>query len=275
MRKNRSASGCSAFIRWYCCIAGVAVGEAAGTPQYTGSRAAVRPLAPGEARLLSSRALRVIAVDTSSERSSVALVEGGEIRGEVRLATSVPSIAVVPAVELILRSLGLAASDVEGFAVTLGPGSFTGVRVGLSTVQGLALGSGRPCVGLSTLDVLAAGIAGEADSLVVLADAFRDEVFVGRYDRNARALAPPSRERPDAVLASLPAESVLTGDGARRYESLVRAALPRARIAQPDAFLAGRLGRLAEPRLEKGEGVSAADLRPLYLRDADVRPSRP
>jgi tRNA threonylcarbamoyladenosine biosynthesis protein TsaB len=219
--------------------------------------------------------LRIIAIDTTSERSSVALVEAGETRGEVRLATSVPSVVVLPAVEFLLRSCGLAASDVEGYAVTLGPGSFTGVRVGLSTVQGLALGSGRPCLGLSTLDVLAAGIAGEADSLVVLVDAFREEVFVGRYDRDARPAAPPSRERPDTALAGLPAESVLTGGGARRYESLVRERLPRARIVHQEPFLAATLGRLAEPLLEGGGGVSAAALRPLYLRDADVRPSRP
>ena len=205
----------------------------------------------------------------------MALVEGGQTRGEVRLVTAVPSIAVLPAVDLVLRSLGLGAADVDGYAVTLGPGSFTGVRVGLSTVQGLGLGSGRPCLGLSTLDVLAAGIAGQADHLVVLADAFRDEVFVGRYDRDARPVAPPSRQRPEAVLADLPAQCVLTGDGARRYEGLVRERLPGARIVAGDPFLAAALGRLAEPLLEGGGGVSAAELRPLYLRDADIRPSRP
>jgi tRNA threonylcarbamoyladenosine biosynthesis protein TsaB len=219
--------------------------------------------------------LRVIAVDTSSERASVALVDGGETRGEVRLVTALPSVVVLPAVELVLRSSGLTASDVEGFAVTVGPGSFTGVRVGLGTVQGLALGSGRPCLGVSTLDVLAAAVAGEADSIVALVDAFRDEVFVGRYDRDARALTPPTRERPDVVLARLPAGSLLTGDGARRYESLVRAVRPGARIVHREPFLAALLGRLAEPVLAKGGGVSAAELRPLYLRDADIRAARP
>jgi tRNA threonylcarbamoyladenosine biosynthesis protein TsaB len=219
--------------------------------------------------------LRVIAVDTSSERASVALVEGGEARGEVRLATTLPSVTVLPAVDLLLRSCGLTASDVDGYAVTVGPGSFTGVRVGLSTVQGLGLAAGRPCVGLSTLDVLAAGVAGEADSLVVLVDAFREEVFVGRYDRDARPVAAPTRARPDSALAGLPPGTVVTGDGAWRYESLLRQMLPQARLVRGDPYLAARLGRLAEAALERGEGVPAASLRPLYLRDADVRPSRP
>ncbi|HET9317915.1 MAG TPA: tRNA (adenosine(37)-N6)-threonylcarbamoyltransferase complex dimerization subunit type 1 TsaB [Vicinamibacteria bacterium] len=217
----------------------------------------------------------MIAVDTSSERSSVALVEGGESRGEVRLVTSLPSVAVLPAVDLLLRAAGLQPGDVDGYAVTIGPGSFTGVRVGLSTVQGLALGSGRPCVGLSTLDVLAAGVAGESDCLVVLVDAFREEVFVGRYGRDARPTAPPTRARPEAALAGLPAGTVVTGDGAWKYEALVRERLPDARLARGEGFLAARLGRLATAALEKGEGVTAAALRPLYLRDADIRPSRP
>ena len=205
-------------------------------------------------------ALRVIAVDTSSERSSVALVEGGEPRGEVRLVTSLPSVAVLPAVDLLLRAAGLQASDVDGYAVTVGPGSFTGVRVGLSTVQGLALGSGRPCVGLSTLDVLAAGAAGESDCLVVLVDAFREEVFAGRYDRDARPTAPPTRVRPEAAIAGLPAGTVVTGDGAWKYEALVRERLPDARLARGERFLAARLGRLATAALERGEGVTAAAL---------------
>jgi tRNA threonylcarbamoyladenosine biosynthesis protein TsaB len=218
--------------------------------------------------------LRVIAVDTSSERASVALVENGAIRGEVRLVTAIPSVAVLPAIEFLLRSAGLAPTDVEAYAVTLGPGSFTGVRVGLSTVQGLALGSGRPCVGLSTLDTLAAGIAGEGDDLVSMVDAFREEVFLARSDRAARPVTPPSRVAPAAALAALPPEAVLTGDATLRHAALIRDALPRARVvAQP--FLAGTLGRAAEPLLASGHGVSAAELRPLYMRDADVRPSRP
>ena len=111
---------------------------------------------------------------------------------------------------------------------------------------------------------------------MVLADAFRDEVFVGRYERDARPLSPPSRERPEAALRGLPEDSVLTGGRC----TAVRGPRARSRFRAPVSssgmpFLAGMLGRLAEPLLEAGGGVSAADLRPLYLREADVRPSRP
>jgi tRNA threonylcarbamoyladenosine biosynthesis protein TsaB len=217
----------------------------------------------------------VVAVDTSSERASVAVVQAGEVRGEVRLDTQVPSVAVLPAVEFLLRSLGLTPSDVDGYAVTLGPGSFTGVRVGLSTVQGLALASGRPCVGLSTLDVVASLIAGQADTLVALIDAFRDEVFVRRYDRGARPLGPPSREAPEAALAGLAGTCAIAGDGARKYAALVQRLLPDAHVGERAPYLAAALGLRAEPLLVAGEGVEAGALRPQYLRDADVRRSKP
>src|SRR5689334_21377008 len=105
--------------------------------------------------------MKVLAVDTTSERESVALADDAVVLAEVRRRqVGRPSVHVLPALEFLLRSAGLAAADVEAYAVTLGPGSFTGVRVGISTVQGLALASGRPCLGVSTLDLLARQIEG-------------------------------------------------------------------------------------------------------------------
>src|SRR4051812_29396863 len=118
--------------------------------------------------------MRVLAVDTTSERESVALADGGVVVAEVRLRTAeVPSRRILPAIAFVLESAGVAAADVEGYAVTVGPGSFTGIRVGLSTVQGLALAAGRPCLGVSTLDIVAALARGEAPTLVPMIDAGR------------------------------------------------------------------------------------------------------
>src|SRR3990172_12724152 len=95
---------------------------------------------------------------------------------------------VLPAVELALRGLGLDVSALDGFAVTTGPGSFTGLRVGISTVQGLALAAGRLCVGMSSLDVLALAATDRAPTVVALVDAFRDQVFSGVYAGDGRPL---------------------------------------------------------------------------------------
>lgn len=218
--------------------------------------------------------MRILAVDTSGEDGSVALVEGGVARGEVRLRPPVGhSLTLLPSIEFLLKALGLSPLDVEGYAIALGPGSFTGVRVGLGTVQGLALASGRPCLGLSNLDVLAARIAGEADCLVAIVDAYRDEVWTRRYDRQALPLGPAVRQAPAEALAGLPASTALTGSGTVRYAALVSERAAQARVPSRSPYLARTLGILAEPRLSAGEGVAPDALRPVYLRDADIRVS--
>lgn len=220
--------------------------------------------------------MRVLAVDTTTERGSVALTEDDSVRGEVRLASSEGhSRHLLPAVDFLLQSLGLRASDVDGFAVTTGPGSFTGLRVGLSTVQGLALGAGKPCLGASALDVLAVRNAGAAPSIVALVDAYRGEVYGASYDGEGRMLGRASVERPEALVARAPEVAAFVGDGAQRHRELILSLRPRALFPARSLFLAGTLGRLAAPRLARGEGVPPAELRPLYLREPDIRRSAP
>ena len=216
--------------------------------------------------------LRVLAVDTTTDRGSVAVVSGGEIAGEVRLRTGMGhSRRLMPAVAFLLDGLGLAASDIEGYAVTAGPGSFTGLRVGLSCVQGLALASGRPCLGLCTLDVLAARIAGTAPTLVAVMDAYRGEVYACVFEADGRRRSDPVTALPAAAFAGLPAGTAFIGNGAARYRDEIRAVVEDARFPSRSAFLAGTLGLLAEPRLAGGGGVAPAELRPLYLRGTGAR----
>jgi tRNA threonylcarbamoyladenosine biosynthesis protein TsaB len=216
--------------------------------------------------------VRVLAVDTTTERGSVALTENDSVSGEVRLASPEGhSRRLLPAVDFLLQSLGRRPADIDGFAVTTGPGSFTGLRVGLSTVQGLALGAGRPCLGISALDVLAARIAGVATASVALMDAYRGEVYGAVYDEAGRMVGAASVERPEALVARTPEVAAFIGDGAQRHRELILALRPRALFPVRSLFLAGTLGRLAVPRLKRGEGIAPAELRPLYLRKPDIR----
>jgi tRNA threonylcarbamoyladenosine biosynthesis protein TsaB len=206
-------------------------------------------------------------VDTTTERGSIAVVSGGEILGEVRLrAGKGHSRRLMPAIAFLLDSLGFAGSDVEGYAVTAGPGSFTGLRVGLSCVQGLALASGRPALGLCTLDVLAARIAGAAPTLAAAMDAYRGEVYACLFEADGRRRGDPVTASPADAFAGLPNGAAFIGDGALRYREEIRAAVPDARFPARSLFLAGTLGLLAEPVLAAGGGVAPSELRPLYLR---------
>jgi tRNA threonylcarbamoyladenosine biosynthesis protein TsaB len=164
----------------------------------------------------------ILAFDTATERATSALVDDGEVLGE-RVSRAATLLADVDA---LLRQAGAHQRDVSALALGTGPGSFTGIRIGLAVARGLALALGVPAAGVSTLDALAAGAPGATPVI----DAKRREVFVP----GPRALAPADLD--------LTAGTVCVGDGAVRYRDLLEQAgadvppddderhLPRARF---------------------------------------------
>jgi len=220
--------------------------------------------------------LRIVAVDTTTPRGSVALVEDGESRAEVRVgAADRHSRWLVGAIALVVEGLGLAPEDVDAWAVATGPGSFTGLRVGLSTVQGLALAASRPCVGLSSLEALAALARGSAPTIVALVDAFRDEVYSGVYEADGRPRGEPRVGPVEAVLPGLAGRVAFVGDGAHRFRARIEAGRSDAIFPPVEPWLAATLGRLATARLAAGGGIAPEALRPSYVRGADIRKAIP
>jgi tRNA threonylcarbamoyladenosine biosynthesis protein TsaB len=192
----------------------------------------------------------ILAFDTATEIATSALVADGEVLGE-RVSRAV---TLLEDVDALLRQGGAHQNDLEALAVGIGPGSFTGVRVGLATARGLALALDLPVAGVSTLDALAAGAPGATPVI----DARRREVFV--LQAQPRVLAPGELE--------VAAGTVCVGNGAVRYRTVLEAAgaeippddderhVPRARF---HAQLARNFG-------------PAEAVEPLYLRlpDADT-----
>jgi tRNA threonylcarbamoyladenosine biosynthesis protein TsaB len=178
------------------------------------------------------------------------------------------------AVAFLLEGLALAPGEVEGYAVAAGPGSFTGLRVGISTVQGLALAGDRPCAAISALDALAARAAPFPGGIVALMEAHRGEVFGAVYDGSGRARGEPQASPLAALLERAPGAAAFIGDGAERYRAEILAARPDAVFPDRGLFLAGTVGRLGEALLEAGQGIAASELRPLYLREASIRKAR-
>jgi tRNA threonylcarbamoyladenosine biosynthesis protein TsaB len=216
--------------------------------------------------------VRVLALDTTTPRASVALLDALQVIEERAVSDTGHSRWVLPAIERLLASRGLGPASVELFAVTTGPGSFTGLRVGLATAQGLALASGRRCVGVPTLDVLAHTARGTAPRIVALMDAFRGEVFCGVYDQDARPAGEPRVGPLAAMLEELPRASAFVGDAAASQRGAIEAAVPGALFPGTGGFLAAELARMA---LEPGRAaVEPRELRPLYLRGAHIRPAR-
>jgi tRNA threonylcarbamoyladenosine biosynthesis protein TsaB len=213
----------------------------------------------------------ILAVDTTTKRASVALTDDEELRCEVRLTSESHSRHLLPSIEFLLAQAGVQVAAVEGYAVAAGPGSFTGLRVGISTVQGLALAAAKPCAGVSALDALAALARGAAERVVAVMDAYRSEVYAAVYDGEAKPVAPAALTTPQALAARIDMPAAFIGDGAMRYRPEIEAALPGARFPARDLFLAAEVGRLAARRFAAGGGDVPSALRPLYLRDADVR----
>jgi tRNA threonylcarbamoyladenosine biosynthesis protein TsaB len=145
----------------------------------------------------------ILAFDTATDVATSALVADGEVLGE-RVSRAV---TLLEDLDALVRQAGARTADVEALAVGIGPGSFTGVRVGLATARGLALALGVPVAGVSTLDALAAGAPGA----VPVIDARRREVFV--LHGEPRVLAPQDLD--------LSAGTLCVGDGAVRYRSVL------------------------------------------------------
>jgi tRNA threonylcarbamoyladenosine biosynthesis protein TsaB len=215
--------------------------------------------------------VRIVAVDTTTRRGSVVLFEDGAMLAEVRMvAADSHSRWLLRGIELVVEGYGLGPKDVGGWVVATGPGSFTGLRVGLSTVQGLALAASRPCVGFSSLDALAALAEGAAPTVVALLDAQRDEVFAAVY-RDRLPVGPPRVGAVESVLTGVLGPVAFVGDGALTHRLRIESLFPGAMFPRVEPYLAGALARLGMGRLRAGEGGRPEDLRPLYLREADIR----
>jgi tRNA threonylcarbamoyladenosine biosynthesis protein TsaB len=215
----------------------------------------------------------ILALETSSQAASCALWREGKLLGEsYGNAGLTHSQTIMPMVEDMLRHTRAALDDVELFAVSTGPGSFTGLRIGLSAVKGMAMALGKPCAGISTLHGLAANVRDFRGILLPVLDARRGQVYAAAFQSDGAALTrlwedeALSLAELEARLASLDRPKLLVGDGA----ALCREALPNlpdVAVASP-AWRYQRASSVAAlaAELPPSALVSAGELAPVYLR---------
>ena len=184
---------------------------------------------------------------------------------------------LAPGIDFVRRQAGIDLSEVSVVAVDIGPGLFTGLRVGVATAKAMAQALRVPMVGLSSLDLLAFPVRYSSRLIVPVIDARRGEVFAAFYKQvpgGVQRLGDFQLLEPEELVAELYArreDSLLVGDGALRYGELF-ADLERAEIAT-QAFAypsADALVELAHPRAIREEFVQPAELSPLYLRQSDA-----
>jgi tRNA threonylcarbamoyladenosine biosynthesis protein TsaB len=208
-----------------------------------------------------------LALDTSTAAGSVAIADGARVLDVAAIDPADPVATRLPGdlVQLLAR-LGLSVAEIDVFAVATGPGSFTGLRIGIAAMQGLALATARPLVGISSFDALATFAA--APHVATWVDAWRGEVYASEYE-DGREITVPIVAPPDVVLAGMRhADSLFIGDAAVRY----RARLPR--VVEPTPLLAGAVAVLAAERVAAGESPPPDAIRPLYVRRPDAELAR-
>ena len=236
------------------------------------------------------RDVTILALDTSTHAGSVALRRDGELLGEHVGSADVPHARRLPGEVLdLLRVCGVPLGEVTLYAVASGPGAFTGLRIGIATIQGLAFAHGRPVVGISALEAIAHAVRAEAAAAASRCSR------PGWTPPAARCSRPCSTRCGDGQLACVEAPAVASpeatlarwsgfvsgrrvlfaGGGAVRYQQAIAAALGNRGLTVPRVpVLAAVIAELAEAAAARGLAAPPHALRPLYVRRPDAELAR-
>lgn len=223
--------------------------------------------------------MKILALETSAKAVSAAITENGKVLASGYQDTGLThSRTLMPIVEHILKNTGMKMADIDAVAVANGPGSFTGIRIGVSAAKGLAFGADKPVIGVSTLAAMARNVA-FADGLIVCAmDARRNQVYNALFTAENGVI---TRLTPDRAisLADLAQEvqaishpKMVVGDGAQLcYAALTEAGIP-CRLAPPHLVMQNAMSVALEAEAMAAEGqlLTAQELQPVYLRPAQA-----
>nr|WP_326166915.1 tRNA (adenosine(37)-N6)-threonylcarbamoyltransferase complex dimerization subunit type 1 TsaB [uncultured Oscillibacter sp.] len=219
--------------------------------------------------------MRILALETAAKAVSAAITEDGKVLASGYQDTGLThSRTLMPIVEGLLRNTGMTVGDLDAVAVSAGPGSFTGVRIGVSAAKGLAFAGDKPCIGVSTLAALARNVAFAGGLIVCAMDARRQQVYNALFEARDGA---PARLTPDRAIALAdlaealrddPRPKTVLGDGGQMcFDYLTAAGVPcrlaPAHLVKEDAV---SVALEAEELARAGGLVTAQELAPVYLR---------
>jgi tRNA threonylcarbamoyladenosine biosynthesis protein TsaB len=213
-----------------------------------------------------------LSLDTTTAAGSVALAENARVLEVVAIDPAQPVATRLPGdLMALLDRHHTALGTIDVFAVSTGPGSFTGLRIGIATMQGLALAHAKPLIGVSSFEALASFARDDAHRqargrVAVWIDAARGEVYATAYEQG-REIVEPFVALPEAVLAASPAdrETVFVGDGAVKHRTRIPG-----RVIEPTPLIAGAIAAIASARAGHGEAPPPHAIRPLYVRRPDA-----
>ena len=218
--------------------------------------------------------MKILSFESSAVSAAMCLTDGEKlIASAFQNCGLTHSRTLLPMAEQLLANVGLTAREVDGFAVASGPGSFTGIRIGVATVKGLAFGAGKPCVGVSTLEAMAWNLIGMTGTVSCVMDARAGQVYNARFRLDGAGA--PARLTPDRALTiqALGEEigqdaEILVGDGAHLCYTKLIDTCPHLTRAPAHLVYPGAYGvaMAALPKFLAGQAVDAQQLDAVYLR---------
>lgn len=221
----------------------------------------------------------VLAIETSSATSSVAVMKDERLLSEITTDSGLThSVTLHSHIKAVLEMAGAGRSDVDGVAVSIGPGSFTGLRIGLAAAKAIAYAWGAPIVGVPTLSALAANLPVDGVTLMPLVDAQKNNVYMAMYAWRRGSLVTLREEAVMPLASALglageaaPGDVILLGDAARK--KLAGEPLPEKFTAAPPTHImprASSVARLGLFRLSRGERDELMGLEPFYIRRSEA-----
>jgi tRNA threonylcarbamoyladenosine biosynthesis protein TsaB len=222
--------------------------------------------------------MNILTIDTSGVTASVALLQDEKVLAEIfiNLGRNHSEI-LLPSIDHLLMVSGLELRAIDVFACTVGPGSFTGIRIGVGTIKGLAIAADRPVVGLSALEVLAMDARGFQRKICPMIDARREQVYAGLYADNGSdaliSIIPERLIKANEFLEFIEGETVFTGTGAIKYRDIIQRGLAGKGFFVVDhrnQVHASTVGVLAGRKALAGGLTDAVKLIPLYLRRSEA-----
>lgn len=228
--------------------------------------------------------MRIVSLDAATRYSGLAIMEDEVLRAEWLVSSGLThSQRLMPALDFLLQETNLTIQEIDALVVSQGPGSFTGLRIGLATARALAQGLQIPLVGVPTLELWAAAFAGGDGLVLPLLDARRNEFYMALYRKSGQVLECliPPRQQPLIGMADLLVEFDgpiwAVGDAVERDAELLKGALGERVQITPECYRVPRpsvLAQLGLERLRKGEVLAYSQLRPLYLRQSEAEVKR-
>jgi tRNA threonylcarbamoyladenosine biosynthesis protein TsaB len=221
-----------------------------------------------------------LAFDTSFKTVAVALLQDDAILYDAVINTGLNhSETLLPAIDQACRQLKLKIEDIDLFACTLGPGSFTGLRVGVSTLKGLLLATGKPAAGVSSLAALALNVTDNAALICPVMDAGRGQVYTASYRYNngfLQQISPETVINPGEILFDSTSEIIFVGEGAIKYRDLLTGKAGAVKIAagMQQYIRASTVAILGREKYLRNELLDPVTFLPVYLRAADAKPGR-